>query len=158
MKTITLVIAMAFGLMSFAGGDDTAPEKVLNAFKIKFPTATNVEWEKENEKEWEAEFKMNGKEYSANFGADGTWMETEYEIDVKDLPAKVKATLDSQFKGYEIEGAERVETPTFKGYEVEIEKGETTMEVVLDESGKVLKKKIEEDEDEDEDHDHNHKH
>lgn len=152
MKTITIIMAMAFGMLSFAAGTENAPEKVQNAFKEKFPTATNVKWEKENDKEWEAEFKIAGKAYSANFSAEGTWMETEYEIAVKDLPANVKAILNDQFKDYEIEEAERVETPTFKGYEVEIEKGEITMEVMLDDAGKVLKKKMNEhDDDEQED-------
>ena len=130
----------------------SAPTKVNNAFKAKFPNAKYVEWEKEKETEWEAEFKLNGVEYSANFLNDGTWKETEHEIKVSELPNSVRNTLSTEFSGYEIEGAEMTETPEFSGYEVEIEKGEETIEVVLDKSGKIIKKKVvEEEEDEDED-------
>ena len=145
-KTITMMtLLVGATLMSCA---QSTPAKVIEAFKAKFPNAKSVEWEKENDTEWEAEFKLNGVEYSANFGTDGTWKETEHEIKTKDLPQAVKNTLDTEFKGYEIEDAEMVETPSFNGYEVEIEKGEETMEVVLDKSGKVIKKKVEEEEDE----------
>ena len=49
---------------------------------------------------------MNGQEYSANFSSDEIWMETEHEINKKDIPAAVKQTLDSKFNGYDIEEAE----------------------------------------------------
>lgn len=146
-KTITmLTLLVGTTLMSCA---QSTPAKVTEAFKTKFPNAKSVKWEKENDTEWEAEFKLNGVDYSANFGTDGTWKETEHKIKSKDLPQAVKNTLATEFTGYEIEDAEMVETPSFNGYEVEIEKGEETMEVVLDKSGKVIKKKIEDDENED---------
>jgi uncharacterized membrane protein YkoI len=151
MKKVSLLVMLVLTatLQSFA---QDAPAKVKDAFNKKFPQAKSISWDKENATEWEAEFKMNGKEYSANFGTDGTWKETEYEISEKELPAAVKNTLTKEFKGYEVEGAEITETSTIKAYEVEIEKGETTMEVIIDENGKVLKKKVEtEDEDEDDD-------
>ena len=67
------------------------PAAVTNAFNNKFPGATEVKWEKENAKEYEAEFTLNGDNVSANFGADGTWVETETVIKVADLPAAVVA-------------------------------------------------------------------
>ncbi len=146
-KTITLTtLLVGTTLMSFA---QSTPTKVQDAFNTKFPNAKSVEWEKENDTEWEAEFKLNGIEYSANFGTDGTWKETEHEIKVNELPENVKNTLANEFSEYEIEEAEMVETSDFNGYEVEIEKGEETMEVVFDKSGKVIKKKFEDGENED---------
>lgn len=146
-KTITMMtLLVGTTLMSCA---QSTPAKVTEAFKAKFPNAKSVEWEIENDTEWEAEFKLNGIEYSANFGTDGTWKETEHEIKVNELPESVKNTLAKEFSEYEIEEAEMVETPDFNGYEVEIEKGEETMEVVFDKSGKVIKKKIENEENED---------
>ena len=147
MKKLSLLVVLVLTatLQSFA---QDAPTKVKDAFNKKFPNAKSVHWDKENATEWEAEFKMDGKEYSANFGTDGTWKETEYEISEKELPTVVKNTLSKTFKGYDVERAEVTETPKYKAYEVEIEKGETTMEVVIDEHGKVLKKKVESEDDE----------
>jgi len=152
MKKLSLLVMLVLTatLQSFA---QDAPTKVKDAFNKKFPEAKSVHWDKENATEWEAEFKMNGKNYSANFGTDGSWKETEYEISETELPKAVKNTLNSTFKGYDVEGAEVTETPNMKAYEVEIEKGKTTMEVVIDENGKVLKKKVEKENDDEEDDD-----
>ncbi len=46
------------------------------------------------------------------------------------------------FPGYDIEAAEISETQEGKVYEIEIEKGETKMEVVLDPSGTIVKKEV----------------
>jgi hypothetical protein len=78
----------------------------------------------EDEKEWEAEFKLEGKEYSANFLTNGTWKETEYEIKKSDIPEAIKQTLAQDFDGYNMEEAELSETAEGKHYEVAVEKGE----------------------------------
>ncbi len=151
--SIILVLAIAFFSQSCAQDEASqeAPAAVKNAFSQKFPAAKKVKWEKENANEWEAEFKMNGKEYSANFTANGDWAETEYEIKKSDIPANIKAILDANYTDYEIEEAEVAETPTGKSYEFEIEQGKEEFEVVIDAQGKITRKKEkEEDDDNDE--------
>ncbi|GAL64575.1 PepSY-like domain-containing protein [Algibacter lectus] len=108
-----------------------------------------MKWEKENATEWEAEFKMNKIEYSANFFEDGTWKETEHEIDENDIPQNVKAALASSFPGYEMEEAEISETQNGTVYEFEIEKDETEMEVAIDANGKVVKQEVKQKDDKD---------
>lgn len=120
---------------------DKAPQEVLAAFSTKFSDAKTVEWEMEDESEWEAEFKMYGKEYSANFSIDGEWRETEYEIKEKEIPANIRAILDQNFTDYEIEDPEIAETPTGKSYEMEIEMDDEEFEVSIDANGKLTKKK-----------------
>ncbi|MDD3624004.1 MAG: PepSY-like domain-containing protein [Proteiniphilum sp.] len=143
MKTLKLMVVL-FAVASFTAcaQKNTAPEKVLNAFTQKFPTAQKVKWDKENETEWEAEFKLMGEEYSANFTADGQWLETEYEIEKADIPANVKQTLDNEFAGYKIEEAEISETAKGKVYEFALEKGKTEMEVAISPDGQVVKKEV----------------
>ncbi|MFT6868212.1 MAG: hypothetical protein ACJA08_003062, partial [Cyclobacteriaceae bacterium] len=82
------------------------PQAIIKSFTEMFPNAYKVAWEKENEMEWEAEFDQYGKEYSANFANDGSWLETEYELGTSDLPSAVQNTLDSEFSDYEIKEAE----------------------------------------------------
>lgn len=149
-KSIMMMsLLLGFGVMSCA---QSTPSAVKSAFEKKFPNAKSVEWEKENDSEWEAEFKLNGVEYSANFSNDGTWKETEHEIKESEIPSAVKRTLTNQFAEYEVEDVEMIETPEFSGYEIEIEKGKETIELLIDNSGEVLKKKVEkESEEEDED-------
>jgi hypothetical protein len=127
-----------------------APANVKSAFSKKFPTATKVEWGNENNKEWEAEFMFNNIKYSANFDNEGKWTETEYEISTKDIPAAVKTTLDKESAGYKIEESVVTETAELKAFEFVIAKGKDKMELVIDQSGKLVKKEVVEEEEEDE--------
>lgn len=151
MKKVMMIMCCGLLFVTQACGqkksETNVPQSVKDAFEKKFPNVSKIEWEKENADEWEAEFEMNGIEYSANFDAKGKWQETEHEIKVSELPGKVKSTLDNDFSGYTIEEAEIAETPKGKFYEVTIEKGSDEMEVVINISGEVIKKKVEEDED-----------
>jgi hypothetical protein len=126
------------------------PELVEMAFAKRFVNATDVEWGMEDETEWEAEFKMNAKDYSANFDNNGNWKETEYKINIADIPVEVKSAIDKSFEGYKIEEAEVSETDNGKVYEFELEKGESNIEVAISTNGKVIdKEELNNDEDKD---------
>jgi len=149
MKTLKL-IAVAFAAISFTAcaQKSNVPENVNRAFTQKFPDAKSIKWDKENETEWEAEFKINGQEYSANYSTDGVWIETEHEIEKSAIPANVKQTLDTEFAGYKIEEAEISETAEGSVYEFELEKDKTNMEVAISPDGKVVKKEVKTEKDE----------
>ncbi|HMQ62249.1 MAG TPA: PepSY-like domain-containing protein [Flavilitoribacter sp.] len=151
MKYLTLVACFCLGLLSTSCAQKTsAPDAVNNAFKARFPTVQKVKWDKEAENEWEGEFRMNGKEMSANFNADGAWLETETEIKKSGLPQAVKDAIAAQFAGYKVEEAALVETPDMaSAYEVELEKGETTIEALFKGDGTLIKQKTESEDDED---------
>jgi polysaccharide deacetylase 2 family uncharacterized protein YibQ len=87
------------------------PAAVTNAFTAKYPGATEVKWGKESAKEYEAEFKLNGTNVSANFGTDGSWVETETVIKVTDLPAAVTSAIKTKYPGATITMAEKLEQP-----------------------------------------------
>lgn len=146
---LTMVLTLTISTVSCAQEKDV-PQKVKTAFNQKFPNAKRVSWEMEDETEWEAEFKMNGKEYSANFSFNGEWKETEYEIKKSEIPANIKAILDQNFDDYDIEEAEIAESASGKSYEFEIEVDDQEFEVAIDAQGK-LTKKLESEEDEDND-------
>lgn len=147
-KLVFVMLGVAMALtQACAQSKHDAPQKVKSAFAQKFPDAQKVKWEMEEENEWEAEFKLNGEEYSASFATDGTWKETESEIEASALPSAVTNTLKKEFGEYKIEEAELSETPKGKFYEVELEKGETDIEAVISANGKLIKKEIEKEHD-----------
>lgn len=150
MKHFMFAAMFSFGILSTSCAQrPTAPAAAQSAFKNKFPSAQKVKWDQEEEGEWEAEFKMNGKEMSANFKADGTWLETETEIQADDLPQAIRTAINSQFVGYKTEEAAMVETPgSATAYEAELEKGDTTIEATFGADGKLLKQKTESEDDE----------
>ena len=141
MKNAILLISAAC-LISFSacGQKKTdVPANVRSAFEQKFPNAQKVKWDKENANEWEAEFKIDNKEYSANFNTSGQWMETEYEISTSEIPAAVNQTLSMDFAGYKVVEAEISETAAGKLYEFEIKKDKEKMEVAISPDGKLMK-------------------
>jgi len=145
------VLIGAIAMLSFTACGQMGkkvPEAVNKAFSTKFPDATKVKWDKENATEWEAEFILKGVEYSANYDESGNWMETEYKIAASELPDAVRATLEDEFGGYDIELAEVTETAEGKVFELGLKNGKEEMEISIDRDVKVLKKSLEEEEDE----------
>jgi len=148
---IAIIVIVIFTACSQSQTD--LPSKVTDAFNQKFPDATMVKWDKENDNEWEAEFKMEGKEYTASFDQTGVWMETEYEISVEDIPAAVAKTLETEFASYSIEKSEVTETLEGKVYEFELKKGKDELAISIDTNGNVIEKAMEEQDEESEEED-----
>lgn len=118
------------------------PEKVQASFDELFPLATEVEWEMEDENEWEAEFEMDGKEASACFTSEGEWLETEYEVE--SLPETIETIINETYPGFEIDEIEMVESPEFNGYEIELKKGEEEIEILVSAEGEIIEVEMEE--------------
>jgi hypothetical protein len=137
-NTFILSIVFSISLLP-AFSQKNTPEIVKKEFAKKYPAAQSVKWASEEANEWEAEFKINGTEMSASFDDKGIWLETETEINVKELPASVTNTIAKNFAGFKTGEASVNETPGMKGYEVELTNGETSLEVIFDNSGKVIK-------------------
>ncbi len=144
MKTLIIGMSLLIAFSFSSCEQEKVPEKVKSAFNQKYPGAKKVDWDMEEKNEWEAEFEMNEKEMSATFDQNGKWLETETEIEDEDIPAAVKETLKSQFKDYEVEEAEYLESPEAIGFEIKLEGDEEDMEVLIEKNGKILKQKMEE--------------
>jgi Putative beta-lactamase-inhibitor-like, PepSY-like len=121
-------LVLAFFIVSFETtgcsqkiNERDIPGPVKTAFNIKFPGATAVKWGKENAKEYEAEFTFNSNAVSANFGMDGSWVETESVIPTSQLPAPVIGAVDAKYPGASITLAEKTEQPGEKTlYEISV--------------------------------------
>jgi membrane-bound lytic murein transglycosylase B len=136
-----LVLFVAFSLISLlACSQKNPPENVKKEFSQKFVGAKSVKWDSEKENEWEAEFKLNGKEMSACYDNLAAWTGTETAISEKELPAEVANTLKTEFAGYKKSQIEIYESPEIKGFELVLKKGETSFEVIFDNAGKVIRK------------------
>lgn len=154
MKSINLMLlCTAFiSVSAFAQklSADKVPPIVHATFKTMFPSAEKTQWEMENDQEYEAEFKTGATEQSARFDRAGKWLETETEIKVSELPKAVQDALAKEFAGYKVKEACKVEDVIHgSAYEAEVQKDKEEMDVLLDASGKVLKKETEDPEKED---------
>lgn len=141
MKALQILLGcfLVFSILSFTAPKQEAPKLVKEAFSHKFPNVKNVKWSQEKNTEWEAEFKMGKTEYSANFSADGTWKETEHAISINDVPVVVQTSLKKSYPDYQIKEVEISETKSGSVYEFEIKKGKSSLEIVFDNNGKIVK-------------------
>ena len=157
MKTVkSLIVLLLITGMAACSQAQDVPAAVKQAFNKKFSNATRVEWGKENATEYEAEFVLDGTPMSANFTADGTWKETETEMDPAELPEAVRQTLQRDFADVEVMGSARIENAEGTLYEVETaskadqdkeegyEKNDTeesgSVDLIFNARGKLLKK------------------
>jgi len=116
------------------------PAPVKTAFNNKYPGAANIKWGKENAKEYEAEFKLNNNNVSANFKDDGSWVETETIIAVTDLPVSVSTAIKTKYPRSSVTKAEKLEKPGNKTlYEVFIKINGKTKELELNADGNFAK-------------------
>ncbi|WP_268036196.1 PepSY-like domain-containing protein [Algoriphagus sp. PAP.12] len=143
-----LILGFSFQACDSEKSNKEVPMTVKEAFGSRFPEAKNVEWGRENEEEWEAEFSLEGHEYSSNFSNSGDWLETETEVAIDEIPADIINLLNQEFTDYDLEFSERVESPEGIAYEFGIEVDEDEYEVLIDSRGKI-EKKIENESDED---------
>src|SRR5687768_15175077 len=116
-----LGIAFTLSLNACAQTETNVPEKVEQAFKEKYASASNTTWERDRNNFYEARFELNGKKYRADFDKNATWIETERSITVDELPAAIKSALDRDYPGNKIVEVEEVDSSTKgKFYDVEL--------------------------------------
>jgi hypothetical protein len=136
-----VILTIAFTFFSVSSFSQKGPsETVKKEFSTKYSTAKSVKWANEEKNEWEAEFTLDGKKMSASYDNSGKWLESETTITEKELPTSVVATLNKDFSGYKKGDISIFESTEIKGFELGLKKGETSIEVIIDNSGKILKK------------------
>lgn len=146
------VLSITMSMTFVACAQNKVPQNVKTALQQKFPEAQNISWVKEGGREWEAEFKMNGTDYSANFDTSGNWKETEKEIEQAAMPPEVKNALEQNYPNASVKEVFKIEKSEGIFYEFEIQNNGEGTEVVMDSQGNI-QKKIEDEEDEAEDED-----
>ena len=154
MKTryILLATVLVFGLSRCTTNTeettDQTPEIVLNTFAKMFPDATEVEWEAEDENEWEADFVVGEIGMSAEFSANGKWLETETELHKADVPKMVVEAVLAKYPKCEWREFSEVRSEDFMAYEVEIIHQGEEVELLVTGSGEILENAGEEEEEE----------
>lgn len=150
MKNFLFIAFAILVLLTYSCDHNKAdvPEEVKSTFSTMFPNASDIEWEMDDDM-WEVEFEWNDMEYEACFNPDGSWKETEFELEESELHEMALFILSNDYPDWEIEEVEFVERPDFRGYEVGIEMDEKKMEILFNEGGELVA--IEEEEQDDDD-------
>lgn len=134
------------------------PEPVKVSFKDKYPTASNVNWnryEPVTTFDWEwagwsamdtsdyvATYKLNDNDFWSWYDNENNWIGTVTVVtDYAGLPAAVNKSIQSNFPGYTIVSVDKENDKNRTAYELEMSKDGETMKALIAENGTVLKKK-----------------
>ncbi len=145
MKNILLTaLALLLAGPAFAQNLNPAqvPAAVVATFQKAFPKATAVKWEKENG-DYEAGFQQDRATMSALLGAGGELRETETSLAPRALPAPVRATLATRYKGIQVKEAARIVAAKTGAitYEAEVRQNGKNRDVLFTADGKEVVKK-----------------
>jgi len=133
MKKLLLLILICAASVSFA--QTSVPDKVKSAFTGKFPNASNLKWEAEDD-EYEAAFNIDSANYSAIYNDKGVWQETSIEIVFDNLPDAVKQTVKKTYKDADIKGSFIIEDSEGQiYYEVDVLKDNKKLELYYNKNG-----------------------
>jgi len=142
MKSL-LALSLIFTIYSAAEAQvRKVPGSVTDAFKAKYPSASNVEWH-DHLSGFTAAFDNNGTHYEAKFNNKGVWQSTENKINESDIPAAVKDGLQKSkyADDWKIKDVYKIAIPEDKlQYRLEVKKGDIQKKNLLFSSeGKLLK-------------------
>jgi uncharacterized membrane protein YkoI len=125
------------------------PKKVMDAVKAKFPkpefTALTKETFKDGKIVYDLEFKFEGRKYEMDIAEDGTVLEVEREVFLKDLPKAISKAVEEKYPKSSIKEVmlvhlvkDNVEKPDH--YEVTLETADKkTIEIEVSLDGKTVK-------------------
>ncbi len=146
-KTSFLLLILFFvfaPLLAQEMESNNAPENVQKALKKKFPKASYVEWELDENEDWEANFDMNKKQYSSTFSESGKWISTEKEITQAEIPQNVIASLNKKYGKYKVVEAQQITTEKGINYEMLLNRAGNELEVTVNSKGVIDDSMIEE--------------
>jgi|ERR1041385_3392023 uncharacterized membrane protein YkoI len=144
MRKLFLMLALVF-IGGYASAQvvltANVPKEVREKFDAMYPSASMVMWEKEGGN-YEADFKMESKSYSAVFEPSGTFVQKEESIEEASLPTGAKEYLGKNYPGKKLVECVKITKADGKiMYEAEVEATET--EFTFDESGNYVSQKKE---------------
>jgi len=108
-KLFVAILATGIIALSASGQklkESQVPAAAKTAFQKKYPN-TNATWEKEG-KNYEVNFKQDGKTMSSVIDKNGTIIETETDMAVKDLPQSAQNYLKGHYKDAKIREAAKI--------------------------------------------------
>ena len=134
MKNLLIGAALLISASVFA---QDVPSAVKTAFKAKFPTAKEVEWN-EGDDGFEADFYMGNDNKLVKFNESGTWLETQTNIEEGKFPATVTKAVKAKYPTAEVESVQMVETAKSTIYNVNASNDKASYTIKLDKDGKIL--------------------
>ena len=136
----SLIVIVLFILSSC--NERHVPNEIKAQFSEMEPLAQDIQW-LSNKGLYQVYYTLNKNKTTSYFDKKGNWLETETEIKKEELSPAIIEVLNTQFFEYTVKDIELVETFDKQIlYEIDLQKDDRKYDILFDESGKILRKKI----------------
>lgn len=100
-KKTSVILLLLLLVLPFANAQkevkpEELPQFVLKTFNDMFPGTTNVKWFQKEANYW-AKIDRDGSKGTVKITGGGSWIATEWEMDLKDMPSKIAEHLKLQY-------------------------------------------------------------
>ena len=147
MKKQVLLLGTLLGIQLLGHGQDIpqseVPSVIVNQFNVQFPKATDIEWELDGH-HYQVEFETGCNiAHTVWYDREGKMAKHKEDVTTEDLSNAVVQTINSEFNTYTLDDIERITENGKVVYRIELNSmTHQDWEVILDEDGKVLSKKV----------------
>jgi hypothetical protein len=149
MKKIITFMLMGIFCISVIAQENEMEEKgteatpvVKAAFQKDYPNVKNVEWSAEKS-DFEAEFKLNGLDCSANYNQAGKLVEFEQSVKHDQLPKAAQEYIAKNYPNLKItEAAKITDEKNAVSFEAELNENGKAFDLIFDANGKFLSKNL----------------
>lgn len=145
MKKALLAIALFATAGAFAGNikSSSVPAVVKSYVEKTYPRVSPVEWNYEEKGNYyNAEFKIDGSEYSVDISPEGRLINSTNEIAATQLPQAATAYIGKQYPGFQVKEARKLVRRGSTYYEVDIHGQNSNQMLTFSENGKLLDKEL----------------
>lgn len=136
-----MVVAIATSAIAQDVAERDVPSVVLNALRSKYSNAIKVEWELQNDL-YKAEFEIGSRDHDVWIDRNGTIVKHKEEFPHRELPQAIMQKLQSEFAGYKIDDAEKIEEGGNIYYEVELDGRRDERKILFTSEGDVRENSI----------------
>ncbi|MBX9449519.1 MAG: PepSY-like domain-containing protein [Taibaiella sp.] len=121
--------------------EEKVPSILNNKFKLKFPKAKDIEWEKIGNL-YKVEFELGKSlDYKVWFDKFGKLLKNSEELLVSELPQKIRSSILTAYTNARIDEVFKVTEGLITRYEVKLRSGAKDWLVIYDEEGHPLEVK-----------------
>ncbi len=137
MKKIIYLAVLLTSLTATATARPAINEKVLKAFKQTFTAAENVSWEEFDNKNCQANFKMNEVIVKVLYDDNGNLLQTMRYYTEKSLPPNIIVRLKKKYPGKEVFSVTEIATENEINYHITLRDDKTWYIIKSDHLGNL---------------------
>lgn len=113
---------------------------VVNAFNLRYPKASTIQWQQIEVSRWVAIFKLKNKCYSALYDSHGNWLDTITKVSMESIPKSVQENFGKSFVKSGIKNVCKIETINRTIFEIKWTNGILAWNFLYDISGNMVGK------------------